>query len=54
MSNRQLDTLINVVRTLMEGKEAFEIKNHRDVQTLWDRASESLTPVGTNHTFIYV
>lgn len=54
MSNRQLDTLINVVRTLMEGKEAFEIKNHHDVQTLWDRASESLTPVGTNHTFIYV
>ena len=53
MSNKQLDALINVVRTLMEGKEAFEIKNHRDVQTLWDRASKSLTPV-SNHTFIHV
>jgi hypothetical protein len=53
MSNKQLDTLINVVRTLMEGKEAFEIENHRDVQTLWDGASESLTPV-RNDTFIHV
>lgn len=53
MSNKQLDALINVVRTLMEGKEAFEIKNHSDVQTLWDKASESLTPVG-NRTFIHV
>jgi hypothetical protein len=52
MSNKQLDALINVVHTLMEGKEAFEVKNHRNVQALWDRASESLTPVG-NHAFIY-
>ena len=46
MSNKQLDALINVVHTLMEGKEAFKIKNHCDVQTLWNGASESLTPVG--------
>jgi hypothetical protein len=48
MSNKQLDALINVVHTLMKGNEAFEVKNHRDVQALWDRASESLTPV-RNH-----
>lgn len=53
MSNKQLDALINVVRTLMEGKEAFVIKNHRDVQTLWDSASKSLTPV-SNYNFMHV
>lgn len=53
MSNKQLDALINVVHTLIKGKEAFEVKNHRDVQALWDRASESLTPVG-NHVLIYI
>jgi hypothetical protein len=46
MSNKQLDSLISVVHILMEGKEPFKIKNHRDVQNLWDKASESLTPVG--------
>ena len=49
MSNKQLDSLINIVHTLMEGKEAFEIKSHRDVQSLWDGASDSLTPVGKFH-----
>ena len=53
MSNKQLDTLINIVHTLIKGNNTFEVKNHRDVQALWDRASESLTPVG-NHAFIYI
>jgi hypothetical protein len=52
MSNKQLDALINVVRTLMEGNEAFEIKNHQDVHTLWDKASKSLTPV-SDYQYLY-
>lgn len=52
MSNKQLDALINVVHTLMKGEEAFEVKNHRDVQALWDRASESLTPV-SNYILLF-
>lgn len=47
MSNKQLDALINVVHTLMKGDEPFKLKSHRDVQELWDKASSSLTPVGT-------
>jgi hypothetical protein len=46
MSNKQLDSLINIVHTLMEGNEAFKLKSHRDVQSLWDRASSTLAPVG--------
>jgi hypothetical protein len=46
MSNKQLDTLISVIHTLLEGKEVFKIKSHCDVQKLWDKVSESLTPVG--------
>jgi len=45
MSNKQLDALIKVVHTLMKGKEHFELKSHCDVQDLWNRASDSLTPV---------
>jgi hypothetical protein len=53
MSNKQLNALINVVHTLIKGKEAFEVKNHHNIQALWDRALESLTPVG-NHPIIYI
>jgi len=52
MSNKQLDALIKVVHTLMKGKENFELKSHCDVQDLWNRASDSLTPVSCWSIFI--
>jgi hypothetical protein len=45
LSNKQLNALINIVNTVKEGKEEFQLRNHHDVQALWESASSSLTPV---------
>jgi hypothetical protein len=46
MLNKQGDVLINIVHTLLKGEEAFKLTSHCDLQGLWDKESERLTPVG--------
>ena len=45
MSNTQVDKLIQVIHTLIECKETFRVKNHKELNNLWIGASDPLTPV---------
>lgn len=44
MSNTQVDKLIQVIHTLIERKETFRVKNHKELNNLWIGASDPLTP----------
>lgn len=44
MSNTQVDALIEVVRKLLEQKEAFLVRNHKELEKLWVGASDELAP----------
>jgi hypothetical protein len=45
ISNKHVDALIRVVHKILEGKEAFRVKNHKELQILWTGASDELAPV---------
>jgi hypothetical protein len=48
LSNKQLNTLLQIMKIVKEGKEEFELHTHHDVEALWETASISLTPVRKN------
>lgn len=47
LSNKHVDALIGIIRTLMDHEEPFEIKNHVDLKDLWTSAAglHGLAPV---------
>jgi hypothetical protein len=45
MSNTQVDKLIRVIHMLIEHKETFRVKNHKELDNLWVGASDPLMPV---------
>ena len=45
LSNSHVDTLIKVIRRLIDDKERFIIKNHSEIHALWEKASASLPQV---------
>ncbi|KAF8219351.1 hypothetical protein L208DRAFT_1418354 [Tricholoma matsutake] len=45
MSNTQVDKLIQVIHMLIECKETFSVKNHKELNNLWIGASDPLTLV---------
>jgi hypothetical protein len=44
LSNNQVDSLIKVVQNLIGG-EAFAVKDSKELETLWEGASDPLAPV---------
>jgi hypothetical protein len=45
LSSSQVDCLIKVVQTLIHDGEPFMVRDHCELKTLWEAASDTLAPV---------
>lgn len=49
LNKKQIDHLVKIIRRCVEGEDSFNLKNHKDLDSLWKDASVLVSPVCTAH-----
>jgi hypothetical protein len=47
LNKKQVDNLVKIIRRCVEGGDSFNLKNHKDLVSLWKDASVLVSPVCT-------